>query len=194
MNFSFRFKSILTTLSIVFFSGCASDGPKPPPRLDLSPNIRVENSNVGEDYIIHLKVINKIDSQSKSAYGVENNLRELFTDLITDAFEKQDFEVIDDEDEINSKTTQLTVSIIALNNRIEEDTLTSNIISNAELSVSAKKGKTEITLNFKSTRTKEVALKPSLKEVTNITELAVAQVIKRLSIDQRIQTLATSKK
>ena len=174
--------------------GCASDGPKQPPRLDLSPNILVEESEIGDGFIIQLSVNNQIDTQSTSAYGIENNLSELFTDLITEAFERQDFEVIlpDDRDP-EDQVTELEVNIKIINNEIQQATLSSNIIAKAKISVIVKNNATVLTLDFSSTRTQEVALKPSLAEVTDLTELAIAQIIKRLSVDEKIKNLATRK-
>jgi len=187
-------KSIVIVFISLLLFGCASDGPKGPPRLELSPNILVEESKIGDGYIIQLTIKNQIDSKATSAFGINNNLRELYSELITEAFERQDFEVITPEDrDPDDKVTEIEISITTLNNEIKQATLSSNIIANAAISVTAINSATVLTLNFSSTRTKEVPLKPSVEEVTELTELAIAQVIKRLSIDKKLIELRTKK-
>ncbi len=91
------------------------------------------------------------------------------------------------------KVTELEVTIKTLSNQINESNQAFNIIANAVISVSAKNDDTVLSLDFSSTRTKEVPLNPTIDEVTELTELAIAQVIKRFTIDEKILELATRK-
>jgi uncharacterized lipoprotein YajG len=178
----------------ILLAACANDVQNSPPRLDLSPNVLISESNIGQGFIIQLTVKNQIDSKATSAYGIENNLQNLFQELITDALERQEFEVVTAKyRDPKEKVTELEVTIKTLSNQINESNQAFNIIANAVISVSAKNDDTVLSLDFSSTRTKEVPLNPTIDEVTELTELAIAQVIKRFTIDEKILELATRK-
>ncbi len=185
---------LIIIFSSITLSSCANDGLVLPPRLDLSPKIFLNESSVGKGIVLQLKVSNQISSFSTSAYGVENNLRRLFTNLITDSFELQDFEVITADDaEDYSQVTELLVLIKVLNNRIESSTLSSNIIANVSIELQAQNKTDKLTRNFNSIRTQEVALKPTIKEVNKLTEVAISQIVRRLVTDKELLEFASKK-
>ncbi len=194
----------LSTISSIFLVlvsfgliGCASDGPELPPRLNLSPKTLLGNSEHGEGTVIKLSVINQISHNSTSAYGVENNLRELFTDLLTDSLEQQGFEVTTNAYE-DTDTTPVYYNIIIqkLNNKIEQTGFSSEITVEVALDLRAKNNSQELTKTYSSKRLKEVALTPTIDEVTELTNLAVAQIVRRLVRDEELRqfTIITTAK
>ncbi len=180
---------IITLSTIFFLSACASDGVIETPRLSLNPKLLIDKSEFGVDKTIKLTILNQIRTKSTSEYGYETNLRELFTELFTDAFEKVGFNVETDADaDIPSGSTYMTIVLLTADNEVNANTLKSEVLGHLQLQVKVKKLGLSLTQNFESHRSQEVALKANIRDVEAVMDQAITQIITRVINNTELKT------
>ncbi len=187
------FYFIIVTI-ILSLSSCASDGPIETPRLSLNPDLLIDSSNIGEDKTIKLLVLNQLDINTTSTFAYETNLRELISELFTDGFEQQGYDIETGADaEVPAHTTYLTIILTKADNQIKKKTLKSEILAHIQLTVKAKQDGNELNQNFESRRSEEVALSADKKEVEQVVNKALAQVVKRVITNKELMTFMNKK-
>jgi len=189
-----KFKSLMLIFLTQFVVSCASDGPTPPPKLSLNPELLVDESEIGEDLTIKLNVTNQMVNHFKSAYGYDSNLKDLFLDLTSDAFDKLGFSIeTDPYYQPNKNTILMTVNINYVQNSVKKKSLKSDVSAVVKISMKARKGKSLFNKNFESTRSQEYALNASTENVEEVVNLAIAQIIKRMVDDKEFLNWAAKK-
>lgn len=183
-----NFRVFMLLLISFLFASCASDGPEPAPRLTLDPELLITDSNVGDDISVKLNVTNQMNVQSKSSYGYDNNLKNLFLELTSDALDSRGFSVeTDPYFQPDERTVLITLIINDVENHVTKTTLKSNVAAYVKVTIKVRHGKKTLQKSFESRRSQEFALSVGTDEVENIVNLAVAQILNRVVTDSEFQ-------
>jgi hypothetical protein len=173
-------------MMVLFLSACATDGTveEQAPTVDLTPRLLVNKSNFGDDSPVMLEVRLKTGALAGNPYDFSESPVDTVSTLFADALSEQGFTVYTSEEYLPEHAARLVVQIDKLQFRTQESAVSSTIKAEVRLKATARSPKGQKTIELETRREQEVAMTPSLDDISRVVGRALAQAAERAVKDE----------